>query len=136
MTGKSEDKIRRNTRQKEIVLEEVRKHRDHPSASEIYECVREIDPKISKGTVYRNLKELSSLALINHIPLPGADRYDLRTDRHYHIMCLSCGRVDDVSLEYEAVLDKAVDGMGGYLITGHRTVFEGICPLCRKSDLK
>ncbi len=136
MTGKSEDKIRRNTRQKEMVLEEVRNHRDHPSASEIYECVRKIDSKISKGTVYRNLKELSLLGLINHIPVPGADRYDLRVDRHYHIMCLSCGRVDDVPVEYENALDKAVDGAGGYQITGHRTVFEGICPQCRKSHLK
>lgn len=132
----SEDKLRRNTRQKEIVLEEVRSRFDHPSASEIYLSVREKDPRISKGTVYRNLKELSRMGLINHIPVPGADRYDVRVERHYHIMCLSCGSVEDVPVEYEGVLDNAVNGEGGYIVMGHSTVFEGICPECQKSDLK
>lgn len=133
MSVKSEDKLRRNTRQKEIVLEEVRSRFDHPSASEIYLSVREKDPRISKGTVYRNLKELSRTGLINHIPVPGADRYDVRVDRHYHIMCLSCGSVEDVPVDYEKELDFSVDGKNGYIVRGHQTVFEGICPQCQRS---
>ena len=52
-------KERRNTRQRALILETVQKHRDHPSAEQIYAEVRAVSPKISRGTVYRNLNLLS-----------------------------------------------------------------------------
>ncbi len=132
----SDDIQRRNTRQKEIVLEEVQSRFDHPSAQEIYSEVRKKDSRISKGTVYRNLKELTRTGQINHIPVPGADRYDLRVERHYHIMCVSCGSLVDACVEYENELDDTVGVKNGYIVLGHQTVFEGICPQCQKSGLK
>ncbi len=132
----SDDIQRRNTRQKEIVLEEVQSRFDHPSAQEIYSEVRKKDSRISKGTVYRNLKELTRTGQINHIPVPGADRYDLRVERHYHIMCVSCGSLVDASVEYENELDTSVGEKNGYIVLGHQTVFEGICPQCQNSGLK
>ncbi len=128
--------LRRNTKQKALVLETVREHNDHPTADEIYLGVRKKDDRISKGTVYRNLKELSRVGLVNHIKVPGADRYDLRTDLHYHIMCTRCGCVVDVPIEYEEAIDTCAGNATGFLVARHRTVFEGICPQCLKSDLK
>ena len=49
----------RNTRQRKIVLEAVQEHHDHPSADQIYLEIRTKDPRISRGTVYRNLNILS-----------------------------------------------------------------------------
>ena len=49
----------RMTRQREVILEELRKVNTHPSADEIYEMVRKRLPRISLGTVYRNLEILS-----------------------------------------------------------------------------
>ena len=86
----------RETKQRRIVLETVRCHTDHPTANTIYEEVHAIDGKISQGTVYRNLSCLSEDGEILHIKVPGADRYDLRTDLHYHIICLKCGKVIDI----------------------------------------
>ncbi len=128
--------VRRNTRQKTLVLETVREHHDHPTADDIYLDVRKKDDRVSKGTVYRNLKELSRVGLVNHIKVPGADRYDLRTDMHYHIMCTICGSVVDVPIEYEETIDTSAGVATGFLVTRHRTVFEGICPQCLKSGLK
>lgn len=48
-------KRHRETKQRQIVLEAVQAHRDHPCAEQIYEDVCKIDDKISRGTVYRNL---------------------------------------------------------------------------------
>ena len=45
----------RMTRQRKVILEELRKVNSHPSADEIYEIVRKRLPRISLGTVYRNL---------------------------------------------------------------------------------
>ena len=82
----------RETKQRRIVLETVRSHTDHPTANTICEEVHAIDRKISQGTVYRNLNCLSEDGEILHIKVPGADRYDLRTDLHYHISVLSAER--------------------------------------------
>lgn len=128
--------VRRNTKQRAVVLEAVREHTDHPTAEEIYSSVRLKDNKISKATVYRNLKELSRTGKVNHIKVPGADRYDLRVDLHYHIICTECAAVYDVPVEYEAELDEAAADATGFIVSRHRTVFEGICPECRKSLLK
>ncbi|MBW2706713.1 MAG: transcriptional repressor, partial [Deltaproteobacteria bacterium] len=47
------------TRQRQVILEELRKVDTHPSADEVYEMVRKRLPRISLGTVYRNLEILS-----------------------------------------------------------------------------
>lgn len=49
----------RNTKQRKLILEVVQAHQDHPSADQIYAEVRKLDPKISRGTVYRNLNLLA-----------------------------------------------------------------------------
>ena len=57
----------RMTRQRGIILEELRKINTHPSADEIYERVRKHLPRISLGTVYRNLEILSELGEIQKL---------------------------------------------------------------------
>ena len=57
----------RNTRQRKIVLEAVQEHHDHPSADQIYLEIRAKDPRISRGTVYRNLNVLSEEGQITHV---------------------------------------------------------------------
>lgn len=128
--------VRRETKQKALVLETVRNHFDHPTADSIYTDVRKIDGKVSKGTVYRNLNELTRLGLVNHIKVPGAgpDRFDLRTDFHYHIICTKCEKVEDVQLDYEKDKDEEAGKKTGFSVFRHRTVFEGICPECMEKE--
>ena len=47
------------TTQRQVILEEVKKINTHPTADVIYNLVRERLPRISLGTVYRNLEILS-----------------------------------------------------------------------------
>ena len=135
-TRDEESIVRRNTRQKALVLETVREHCDHPTADSIYMDVRKKDERVSKGTVYRNLKELSRTGDVNHLSVPGADRYDLRCDPHPHVICTVCGAVEDAPVDYDSSLNGKVEKATGYRVTLHQTVFEGICPECRKKGLK
>lgn len=84
--------VRRGTRQRHLILCAVRARCDHPTADQLYDDVRAVEPKISRATVYRNLNCLSDDGVICHVRVPGADRYDLRTDRHYHLFCVRCKR--------------------------------------------
>ena len=53
------EKTTRMTRQRKLILEELRRMKSHPTADEIYSMVREKLPRISLGTVYRNLQLLT-----------------------------------------------------------------------------
>ncbi len=88
---------KRNTIQKQLVLEAVAQLHNHPTAEQVYAQVVKAHPTISKATVYRNLASLSEDGRLRHLPMPaGADRFDHRLDGHAHIECTVCGRLDDV----------------------------------------
>jgi len=124
---------RRNTRQRQLVFESVLAQ-NHASADQIYISVREKDDKISRGTVYRNLKLLVESGEIKQVEMPDVDRYDWRLDQHYHIVCTECGKISDVPISYEKDLDREVEIKTGYNIDKHKTVFEGICPDCKNKN--
>ena len=129
-------KQRRETRQRRIVRNAVQTHHDHPCAEQIYEDVNAIDSRISRGTVYRNLNCLSEERVICHVRVPGADRYDSRTDRHYHMICMKCGTVIDVPMNYRNEIDLQIEEETGYRVNRHRIIVEGLCPDCRSCDKK
>lgn len=124
--------MRRDTRQRQLVLQAVQARHDHPTAEQIYEDVHRENPKISHGTVYRNLNCLSEDGVICHVRVPGADRYDLRTELHYHMFCVKCKKVIDAPYPYKEYLDEETTQQSGFAIIRHRLIFEGICPECRE----
>lgn len=127
-------KPQRNTKQRQMVADTVQGRQDHPCADQVYLHIRKRDAKISRGTVYRNLKLLSENGEIQQIKLPGLDRFDWRLDPHYHLLCTGCGNVCDVSIPYQEELNRRIAGESGYRIAGHSTVFEGLCPRCQARD--
>ena len=126
--------LRRDTKQRKLVLEAVENRRDHPSAEQIFEDVHVKDSRISQGTVYRNLNLLSEEGEIYHVRVPGADRYDLRTDPHYHMICIKCKKVIDIPFKYKNELDEEIAKESNYYIKCHHLVFEGICKDCQKEE--
>lgn len=124
---------KRNTRQRQMVLDAVRARCDHPTADDIYLDVRGVDSKISRGTVYRNLGVLAETGEITHVRSFPADRYDLRLDRHYHMRCIHCGRVWDAPVEYQQAHDAQLEAATGFRVACHDTIFEVECPDCRPS---
>ncbi len=123
----------RNTVQRQIVLEAVRRIRSHPTADEVYAAINKDHPSISKATVYRNLHQLAAQGEILQVAVPnGADRFDFRTDEHYHVCCTGCGLVFDVLMPpVEGIMERVTDSSGVEL-TRYEIMFEGICPSCRE----
>jgi len=103
----------------------------HPTADEMYEMIRKRLPRISLGTVYRNLEILSEKGVIQKLSVGGTKkRFDGDVSEHYHLRCTSCGRVDDVDLPPDTSLDEKVESMSGYKIDRHSMEFIGVCPHC------
>lgn len=124
--------IIRMTKQREVILDELSKVTSHPTADEIYEMVRKKLPRISLGTIYRNLEILSECGLIRKMEIGGIQkRFDATTENHYHIRCTMCGRVEDVRGEVLDNIADRFDDLNGYKVVDHRLELMGICPSCR-----
>ncbi len=74
--------------------------------------------------------------MICHMRVPGADRYDLRTDLHYHMFCVKCKKVSDAPHPYKPYLDEEIAKQSGYKIIRHRLIFEGVCPECQSKEIR
>lgn len=123
----------RQTRQRAVILEELRKSRQHPTAEEVYACVRERLPRISLGTVYRNLDFLAERGLIRRLGNNGGSRrFDGDLTPHQHVLCLHCGKVGDIMAEAAPLPLDDLSASGFARITGAQTVYEGICENCSK----
>ncbi len=121
----------RMTRQRRVILETLRENNIHPSADEVYEMVRQKLPRVSLGTVYRNLEILSELGEIQKLELSGSlMRFDGVPEKHYHIRCINCDRLDDAPLGSLDNIEEKLLGATEYKVMGHRLEFMGLCPHC------
>ncbi len=129
--------MKRNTIQRALILKTVRKLGCHPTADEVYAAVVVEHPTISRGTIYRNLKQLSESGEINTVEVPGsASHFDHCCHIHHHVRCLKCNGVFDVDAEYILGLEKMIRDAHGFAISGYDLMFKGVCPDCRRSSQK
>ncbi|MEW6261371.1 MAG: transcriptional repressor [Thermodesulfobacteriota bacterium] len=131
------DAFLRMTNQRRIILRELRKVNTHPSADEVYDMVRQYLPRISLGTVYRNLEVLSQIGEIQKIEVGGSiKRFDGNTKPHYHVRCMACDRIEDVPESIRFDFGDQIDQTMHYKIMEHRLEFIGLCPECaaRQAD--
>lgn len=120
----------RLSRQREAILAELCKVKTHPTADEVYDMVRKIMPRISLGTVYRNLDFLSSRGVVLRIGGAGTQkRFDGNPMPHPHLRCSVCGRVDDLE-HHLALPELSAEQSMGYGNLRCDVEFVGVCPMC------
>jgi Fur family transcriptional regulator, peroxide stress response regulator len=124
---------RRDTKQREAILQILKNNRSHPTADQIYDLIRKDIPNISKGTVYRNLQVLREDGTISELNLNGTlGRYEEKRVRHYHFRCEQCGRVFDLDEPVNSEIDKRVAERTGFKVISHQTEFQGLCRECQQ----
>ena len=122
---------RRNTVQKELVMNAVSSLKCHATADEIYNYIKDKYPNVSKTTVYRNLNLLAEDGSILKVQIPGeAECFDHQVHDHYHIRCLKCGKVFDVDMDVIPDMEARIKADHGFVFLGCDIVFKGICPKC------
>ena len=122
----------RMTHQREIILQELCRCTGHPAADELHQRVKKKLPRISLATVYRNLEILAEAGAIKKIEISGRQkRFDWDLHQHNHIYCVRCHRVDNIKLAATAPVLRPTDDRG-YVISGCRIEFAGLCPACQK----
>ncbi len=124
------------SRQREEIMHFLKMRKDHPTAEVVYENVRMVYPKISLGTVYRNLTQLSDRGEILRLRLSdGIDHFDADISEHYHVICKECKNVVDLDMQGKKIpIDTSILPYDG-TITGQMIYFTGICKDCSHKDI-
>jgi Fur family ferric uptake transcriptional regulator len=124
----------RMTKQRQVILEELCKVTSHPTADEMYQMIRKRLPKISLGTVYRNLEILSELGMVLKLDVGGTQkRFDANVDNHYHARCKECGAVSDVHMPVSTDVEDQAQQCTDFNIQRHTLEFIGVCPECQEA---
>ena len=125
----------RLTPQRVELLRLIAASEGHPSASQLYERMKDRFPTMSPATVYKTLALLKDIDQVLEI--------DLRDDRHYdgnrpgphpHLVCLKCGRIADGDLDLGTPAIRKLERASGYRIVRSDLTFHGLCPTCKRSS--
>ncbi len=124
---------RRNTRQRRLVFEAVAGTHAHPTAEWVYERVRRQMPRVSLGTVYRNLQLLVSEGRLRSWTRGRTTRFDADVDPHDHFSCRRCGLLLDLPRAPRVFPEERRLRARGHEIEERVLEFVGTCRDCRRS---
>lgn len=116
--------------QRQVVLETVQAQKQHLTAQQIYQLARKNCPRLSLGTVYRNLNTLVEIGQVGRVCVPGeADRFDWEAPPHQHFYCRSCQKVQNLDLPLQP-LEEALAECTGVTVEGYALIVTGLCTDC------
>ncbi|HET9170974.1 MAG TPA: Fur family transcriptional regulator [Actinospica sp.] len=116
-----------------VALLETVRDGAHLDADSIAAGVRERVGHISVQAVYEALHALTAAGLIRRIEPAGSPaRFEGRIgDNHHHVVCRSCGLVEDVDCATGAVPCLTASESHGFAIDEAEVVYWGLCPGCQ-----
>jgi len=127
---------KRNSRQRQLILQQVFSHHDHFDADELMTHLQALISRrqVSRPTVYRTLAELVEAGLLRKMTLGGRSIYEHEYGypSHDHLYCQVCnGLIEFHSDELERLRD-AVAQQHDFQVLSHRLFVTGICARCRR----
>lgn len=126
----------RKSRQSEIILEVLKGTTSHPDAEWVYERVRERVPRVSLGTVYRNLAKMAESGEILKLGVgTSVSHYDGNPKPHSHAVCRRCGRIDDLFGEISETVRAEGERLYNGVITDCTVTYYGFCESCAEYEL-
>ena len=117
------------TPQRHCVMAFLMENPGHPTAAEIFDGVNRLDPRSSRATVYRNLKDLVDAGLVREVAVEGRSaRFDLKGMPHHHFICDRCGRVEN--LDWFDVPAPPSRTVGARVVREYELILRGLCTGC------
>ena len=121
----------RITRTRRLLLDVLFSNSDHRTAEEIAAEIRGVSPDVHLSTIYRNLDELERLGVVVHAHIGhGPATYHLATSSHAHLLCDSCGAIEEVEQKLIANFQSDVRRHYGFSIDACHFAMSGQCKSC------
>ena len=104
------------------------------SPQEIYRYLLKGHRRIGLTSIYRCLDLFESLGIVFKVGHRPQGKYKLceQEDHHHHIVCKTCGHVEELTFCDMPKWSKRVMESTGYEVTDHQLSFYGICRDCRE----
>ncbi len=84
----------------------------------------------NKTTVYRQLEKMEADGLVHKVFISDKEAsYETRKEHHHHLVCGSCGKIEDVDLYDEKFIKKLLT-QKGFATIDHRLEIFGFCRSC------
>jgi Fur family peroxide stress response transcriptional regulator len=105
----------------------------HPSATQLYENIKNRFPTMSLATVYKTLAMLKDMHQVLEIDLRDDSHYDgNRPSPHPHLICTKCNKIVDGDLAFDPAAIRKLESASGYQIVHPQITFYGLCPKCKE----
>lgn len=103
----------------------------HLTAEDLAAKVQADHPDVHRSTIYRSLRDLEELGIVDHVHLGhGAAVYHLADDVHRHLMCDACGTVIEVDDQVFASLERTLLEEHGFRLRPGHFAVAGRCRGC------
>ena len=122
----------RVTTQQQAIFQALKKSKQHITAEQMYQQVRKTLPRISLATIYRNLETLVERNMAAKVTISGAAHFEINTRPHYHVICLGCGRIEDLESIPASDIEEFFSRFTNFKLTGHQLLLSGLCPVCQR----
>ena len=133
LIAKLQEQEYRLTPQRVALLRLLATSDGHPSASQLYEQIKDRFPTTSPATVYKTLNLLKEMGEVLELGFSDDDnRYDGHKPLpHPHLICLRCRKIVDPEVNLVQDLEQQMVQSSGFQILSHRLDFYGLCPACQ-----
>ncbi len=103
----------------------------HMSIEVLYELMLKKFNSISLATIYKNINLMMENSFIQEVKIPNAKSvYELTKTAHSHLVCDSCGEVEDITIDLDAIIDEAKQ-ISSFKIDKANLVLSGVCKNCQ-----
>ena len=124
-------KIERNSHQRDEIYRILKSTNIHPIAEWIYQKGKKKIPRLSLGTVYRNLNQLYQKGAIKKFTFGSSlEHFDGCISPHQHFVCKKCGRIYDLDLDLEKDLKSKTKKIRRFKVEEVEVEFRGACSNC------
>src|SRR3569832_2917704 len=106
----------------------------HMRAEDVYKSLLETGDDVGLATVYRVLTHFEAAGLVTRHHYEGGHAvFEIyQGDHHDHIVCVSCGRVDEFIDETIEERQRAIAKKFGYSLSDHALNIYGTCAACQE----
>jgi Fe2+ or Zn2+ uptake regulation protein len=102
-------------------------------AEQVIQYLRSQKLETNKATVYRILDFLFKNKVIERVEFgEGKYRYELKMNHHHHLVCTSCGKIQDVEANVVEKLENEIQKNKNFKVQSHSLEFFGLCSNCQK----
>jgi Fe2+ or Zn2+ uptake regulation protein len=120
-----------------LVHRHLRRREGHVTPEQLHTELAPLLPSLSPATIYGTLDLLDDLGFVRRVATPrGGTVYDARVAPHHHVICRSCGRIQDIEAAVDgAAAERAARG-AGFTVDHGQLQLTGLCADCANGPVE